>query len=452
MLTIHATFYILFSYLCQDNNFETMELTVTAIQFVLAPDEPDREKRVEVAEAFLAGLEEGQEVLLKAEPMNPVDVNAVAAFMDYRQIGYLTKESAVKVEPLLDDKGQCKAVVKGSDNHLALFLTVPDVPEAKPSPILRERTLPESPLGLSVRLGIASDESREQLIASNLAEMEVTKENMPEILHLAELYLPLMNLSICYEDSLWLTEIDRKLDDARTRWQELGVEVEDAAMLSRIYDNVHEAAGDLHTTATHVPERIFRNHLDRLRQNKAITQPFFKKYCDTVLDGKDFCLADRNKMAAEQDRLLGWLKGMKWDELRDPDNLRMMGYRVNYLRLSRQELYDLYSVLLLIEKLKSCCHKAATNSILMSEQAMVYWKQLEEHGFVDAEFKLTKSTTRQQAMLIADVFAEKLGISSKWKSFERFWGIKNLAQEKYHYQETGIISSREREITNIFKE
>ena len=67
------------------------------------------------------------------------------------------------------------------------------------------------------------------------------------------------------------------------------------------------------------------------------------------MDGKDFCLADRNKMAAEQDRLLGWLKGMKWDELRDPDNLRMMGYRVNYLRLSRQELYDLYSVLLLIE-------------------------------------------------------------------------------------------------------
>lgn len=330
-----------------------MELTVTAIQFVLAPDEPDREKRVEVAEAFLAGLEEGQEVLLKAEPMNPVDVNAVAAFMDYRQIGYLTKESAVKVEPLLDDKGQCKAVVKGSDNHLALFITVPDVPEAKPSPILRERTLPQSPLGLSVRLGIASDESRELLIASNLAEMEVTKENMPEILHLAELYLPLMNLSICYEDSLWLTEIDRKLDDARLRWQELGVEVEDAAMLSRIYDNVHEAAGDLHTTATHVPERIFGNHLDRLRQNKAVTQPFFKKYCDTVLDGKDFCQADRNKMAAEQDRLLGWLKGMKWDELRDPDNLRMMGYRVNYLRLSRQELYDLYSVLLLLERLKA---------------------------------------------------------------------------------------------------
>ena len=200
-------------YLCGDNHFETMELTVTGIQFALAPDEPDRKKRVEVTEAFLAGLEKGQEVLLKAEPMNPIDASAVAAFLDYRQIGYLTKESAVKVEPLLDDKGQCRAVVKDTDHHLALFLTIPDVPEAKPSPILRERTLPQSPLGLSVRLGIASDESREQLIASNLAEMEVTKENMPEILHLAELYLPLMNLSICYEDTLWLTEIDRKLDD-----------------------------------------------------------------------------------------------------------------------------------------------------------------------------------------------------------------------------------------------
>ena len=429
-----------------------MELTVTGIQFALAPDEPDRKKRVEVTEAFLAGLEKGQEVLLKAEPMNPIDASAVAAFLDYSQIGYLTKESAVKVEPLLDDKGQCRAVVKGSDHHLALFLTIPDVPEAKPSPILRERSLPQSPLGLSVRLGIASDESREQLIASNLAEMEVTKENMPEILHLAELYLPLMNLSVCFEDTLWLTEIDRKLDDARSRWQELGVEVEDVAMLSRIYDNVHEAAGDLHTTATHVPERIFMNHLDRLRQNKAVTQPFFKKYCDLFLDGKDFGEADTELVKAEHDRLLGWLKGMKWDELRDPDNLRMMGYRVNYLRLSRPEIYDRFSVLLLIERLTPSSPKAAKDSILMSEQAIEYWKRLEEHGFVDAEFKLTKSTTRQQAMLIADIFAEQLGISSKWKTFERFWGIKNLAQEKYHFQEIGIISSREKEINSIFLE
>lgn len=427
-------------------------MTVTAIQFVLAPDEPDKEKRVEVVEVFLSGLKKGQEVLLKAEPMNPVDVNAVAAFIDYRQIGYLTKESAEKVKPLLDDKGQCKAVVKGSDNHLALFLTVPDVPEAKPSPILRERSLPESPLGLSVRLGIASDESRQQLIASNLAEMEVCKENMPEFVHLSQLYSEFLNLSICYEDTLWLTEIDRKLDDARLRWQELGLTVEDAAKVARIYDKVHEAAGDLHTMATHVPEQIFTDHLDRLRENRAVSQPFFKKYCDTFLDGKDFSEANRDKVAAEHDRLLGWLKGMKWDELRDPSDLRMMGYRVNYLRLSRQEIYDLFSVLLLIERLNPSSPKAAKDSILMSEQAIEYWKRLEEHGFVDAEFKLTKSTTRQQAMLIADIFAEQLGISSKWKTFERFWGIKNLAQEKYHYQEIGIISSREKEINSIFLE
>lgn len=346
-----------------------MDLTVTAIQFVLAPDEPDKEKRVEVVEVFLSGLKKGQEVLLKAEPMNPVDVNAVAAFIDYRQIGYLTKESAEKVKPLLDDKGQCKAVVKGSDNHLALFLTVPDVPEAKPSPILRERSLPESPLGLSVRLGIASDESRQQLIASNLAEMEVCKENMPEFVHLSQLYSEFLNLSICYEDTLWLTEIDRKLDDAKTRRQELGLTVEDAAKVARIYDKVHEAAGDLHTTATHVPERIFMNHLDRLRQNKAVTQPFFKKYCDTFLDGKDFSEANRDKVAAEHDRLLGWLKGMKWDELRDPDNLRTMGYRVNYLRLSRQEIYDLFSVLLLLERLKAARQEGP---------GLVFWDRVAE--------------------------------------------------------------------------
>jgi hypothetical protein len=50
------------------------------------------------------------------------------------------------------------------------------------------------------------------------------------------------------------------------------------------------------------------------------------------------------------------------------------------------------------------------------------------------------------------VFAERLGIGSKWKTFERLWGISNLAQEKWDFQQTGTLPSRSKEIDRIFED
>ena len=88
---------------------------------------------------------------------------------------------------------------------------------------------------------------------------------------------------------------------------------------------------------------------------------------------------------------------------------------------------------------------------LSSEKASVYWKRLEEAGFVDKAHRLLPSTTRIQAAYIAELFAEELNIREKWKAFEEWWGIKNLAQEKYHSLETGHTPSREDDINEIFK-
>ena len=89
---------------------------------------------------------------------------------------------------------------------------------------------------------------------------------------------------------------------------------------------------------------------------------------------------------------------------------------------------------------------------LNSEEATVYWKQLQKAGFVDANCQLLPETTRKQAMYIAEAFAEKLGITSKWKTFERLWGISNLAQEKWDFQQTGTMPPRSKEIDDIFSD
>lgn len=89
---------------------------------------------------------------------------------------------------------------------------------------------------------------------------------------------------------------------------------------------------------------------------------------------------------------------------------------------------------------------------LASEEAMKYWKRLQAAGFVDGNYQLLQETTRKQAMYIAELFAERLGIKSKWKTFEQLWGINNLAQEKWDMLETGSSPLRSKEIEKIFKE
>ena len=89
--------------------------------------------------------------------------------------------------------------------------------------------------------------------------------------------------------------------------------------------------------------------------------------------------------------------------------------------------------------------------VLATEEAMAYWQQLQESGFVDKDCQLLSETTRKQAMYIADVFSDKLGMRSKWKAFQELWHINNLAQEKWEMQETGKKPTRADEIDEIFE-
>ena len=90
--------------------------------------------------------------------------------------------------------------------------------------------------------------------------------------------------------------------------------------------------------------------------------------------------------------------------------------------------------------------------VLATGLAMKYWKGLQKAGFVDEHYQLSPTTTRKQAMYIADVFSDKLQMRSKWKPFQELWHINNLAQEKWEMQETGKSPARSEEIDKIFED
>lgn len=87
---------------------------------------------------------------------------------------------------------------------------------------------------------------------------------------------------------------------------------------------------------------------------------------------------------------------------------------------------------------------------LATPEAMKYWSGLQEAGLVDVHCQLLPSTTRKQAMYIADLFSDRLQLRSKWKLFQDLWHLGNLAQEKWDMQETGRVPARYDDIGLIF--
>lgn len=395
------------------------EFTVTGIRYQMGEHLSYEEKDV-AAKEFVASLKIGQPVLLVFEPDNPGSPNkAIAVYIDYERIGYIADEQCDLVHPLLNEQNRGRGTIVRKDDNVTFFITIPGASENQKVTTPRERVLPDSPLGDSFRMPYTKDENALQLIASTLSEMEVNMDNLPEMMLLAKRYVPLAKISICYDDNLWRSLILRKLEQFLDNRQQLGMSADDTKEMEVYCKQVRDAVGDMHRSVEHWPEKVFVKHLETLRENENLSGYLYKKYCETFLDCKDFSEADKNKIASEYDRLCGWMKGLKWSDLRNPRNLRAMGFRVNYLGLSRQELYDLYSVLLLIEKLES-----------------VY------HGNRQPDIKHTLTPNRQSIYNQLLAFVDK----GDWKSDEIGDGVRQMLRTILGLGET-LLSGNEAELS-----
>lgn len=371
------------------------------------------DEQTEAAEQLVAGLKIGQPVTLVAEPDNPSDKKAVAVYNDYKRIGYITKEEAIEVRTLLDKDAQCDGVVTRKDNHVTFFISIPNAPEQTTVPDTLARVLPESPLGESVRMPFTKDENALQLIAKQLIKMEITKDNLSEALQLAERYVPLLKTSICNEDNLWRTNIETKMSHLYDQRHELGMNDEAESRLSVIKKKVRDAVADMHRLKEHWPERVFRDHLNRLRTDESVNHHLYDKYRDAFLDGKSFEEADKDTVSAEHERLCKWLK----DALKLPRDLPKMAVKVNYLRLSRWELYDLYGVLLVIEKLEQLLPESKAQKVVDQLKPIFFGEEKRAQEFYESiqVMKPREITDRVNQLVREGTISDKSNHRDLWK-------------------------------------
>ena len=147
-------------------------------------------------------------------------------------------------------------------------------------------------------------------------------------------------------------------------------------------------------------------------------------------------------------------KDLQYEEVRsgtvsdDGREIVMEGDKVRYREVAGVATVEEQTV---VAEVKATATAGALPECLATERALGYWQQLREAGFVDGSGQLLKTTTRQQACLIAEEFARSLGVEHvKWKLFQEFWGVSNLAQDRSFARGREWNPPRAEEIKGIF--
>lgn len=145
---------------------------------------------------------------------------------------------------------------------------------------------------------------------------------------------------------------------------------------------------------------------------------------------------------------------VQYEEVRSgtvPDDGReivMEGDKVRYREVAGVAAVEEQTV---VAEVETTATAGALPECLATERALGYWQQLREAGFVDGSGQLLKTTTRQQACLIAEEFARSLGVEHvKWKLFQELWGVSNLAQDRSFARGREWNPPRAEEIKGIF--
>ena len=320
------------------NTNEVTVFAVTGISHTVGRGATRDEQKATAHEFIVKHLPIGKKLLLMDEPTNPQDPGkAVAVFIDdTTKVGYVSHNLLDDVRPLLDEDGQCDAVVTGYIREITL---IAEIPRRAPEERIRqrERKLPEYPFEESLRMNFSMEEQSLQAVAPRLSKMKPDAENIDRFIEMVEHYMPFARFAICHEDGLWRCKILNSLRKAA----KLEVKPEQREKLEALRNELSEIEGDMTTQDDHPKQRQMKEQLEKLAASadKDLLFARFEEYLN------DNGCSTEDELA----KLKAWFKAMPRVKLRNYHNPSEMAEVLYYLKVSRKELYDIYSAIIILQ-------------------------------------------------------------------------------------------------------
>ena len=316
----------------------TEEYEVTGITYLIGCGLP-REEATKAANEYIKSLKVGTPLILAAEPTNMHDENAIAVYANHtHHIGYVKATSCLEVKTLLDEDGQCEAFVSGNDGWVTLFINIPNAPDEIKSE-KRGRVLPPNPLEAVLKTQFSEKERALEVVAKKLSRMKPTAESIATYLEMLKSYMPLAELSICYEDNYWRDQILRHLRAACKR----NFDSEQKAELERLRDELSDIEANQTRSNDHPKLKLMKKQLEQLRANANSGDGLFVNF--------EFHIATSGRSVKDEIECLEqWFKHMPRLKIRDYHHIDLVAEGLNYLRISRKELYEVCAALLILNR------------------------------------------------------------------------------------------------------
>lgn len=395
------------------------EYAVTALRYTLVK-EGTIEERTKVAEAFLSELADGTPMLLVPEPDNTEDANAIAVYTtEARKVGHIKHESCWELHPLLETaNGMLQTRVSRNDGHVTFFVEIPEVQELSLSLLKFGRVLPESPLPNGIGLPFTENERTLQVVAPLLCGKEFTAENAADWLTLSERYMPLSRLSLCREDDCWRDRILKKFRAA----MKLKLAENEKRRLEQFRDELVLAQRDFHRTGEHWQLRVFDAQLQLLKAVAEQKDGLFERFENYINQGND--------LSAQLARLKGWFAAMPHASLCDYTDHQKLAAGLNYQGVNRQDLYEVYAALLLLER-----YQDKEEALVAALKPIFYGNEQEVRDFLAAiQGVKPKQITDKVNQLVRDRKISKMSCRRDlWKPLHDF-GLYNPTESNWNQQ------------------
>lgn len=326
-----------------------MEITITGIRYTICPANMSKEDMDTYTENYLSKIPKGEKIILKAQPDNPVDPYAIAAYIHYSQrIGYVNAGELDDVRPLLDKNELLECSVVRWD-HVTLFVEAEGETAFGSIELKESDKFAPTPFEDYAKLSLENEEHSLDIISLRLFNYKLPDDDIPdEWLCLVEKFVNGMNLSISQKH---LNRKGRIRTLLRKLCVQYGGKKVDKSKLCRLEALSKAADSHVSDTARDGGKYIvFANQLKRLREHAKEEHELFQKFDKhrlilSATDGHKICTIDKI-----DDWLMHLPDGIGTAFLTGEYN--SFATKVAYQKPSTNDVYRLASVLLIRERMK----------------------------------------------------------------------------------------------------
>lgn len=312
------------------------QYTITGIRHQMGYGLSEEERQERAWKLITTRLNKGTKLLLAAEPTNPRDPNAVAVYLDFKRIGYISKSQSPEVKQLLNNE-QRECEVISHDSHATVFIQIEGVEAISEEIPVLPRQLPPFPLPYGITVQYTDEELAVEVLIPHLLSIQTDDVTVDNLLHLGNKYMELSFNSLYFKEDVWLDRVMEKFKNDQQRVYSITKKDK----MDYIYNKVYKRIRDMRRNADEVTKDIFRKQLNLLREQRTETlEEELKEYIKNSHKTKEEIALSLKK----------WFESMPHADLQNYSTEGPLAPKIHYLRLSRQELQEICTAILILEK------------------------------------------------------------------------------------------------------